>query len=477
MFHDFEGCVRAVRARDARFDGWFFVAVSSTRIYCRPSCPAPPAKVRHYTFFATSAAAQRAGYRACKRCRPDASPGSPEWNVRADVVGRAMRLIADGVVDREGVAGLAARLGYSQRQVERQLVAELGAGPLALARAQRAQTARMLIESTTLPMSEIATAAGFSSIRSFNDTVRSVFAMTPSQLRQQAIRGTGSAVGAISVRLPFRRPLAAANLLEDLSSSAIPGLEQVSAQTYRRTLRLPHGQGIVTLEPQSSHVACRLAIGDLRDLGPAVSRCRWMLDLDADPVAADEVLSRDGGLGPLISSCPGRRVPHLVDGAEAVARLLLGPPHAQVTKRRLAQLVAKHGETVGDPHGLTRVFPSAQALAELDPAAIGVPQPSRVSFALLLTALAQRPWDLDAGADWSEVRSWLNGLPGIPRLVVDSVAHRGLGDPDAFPVDRHVAAGARAVGLPWPAPQLRKHAEAWRPWRAYAAQHLSSIGS
>ena len=174
MFHDFEGCVRAVRARDARFDGWFFVAVSSTRIYCRPSCPAPPAKVRHYTFFATSAAAQRAGYRACKRCRPDASPGSPEWNVRADVVGRAMRLIADGVVDREGVAGLAARLGYSQRQVERQLVAELGAGPLALARAQRAQTARMLIESTTLPMSEIATAAGFSSIRSFNDTVRSV---------------------------------------------------------------------------------------------------------------------------------------------------------------------------------------------------------------------------------------------------------------------------------------------------------------
>ena len=477
MHQDFERCVRAVRARDARFDGWFFVAVSSTRIYCRPSCPAPPSKVQHYTFFATAAAAQRAGYRACKRCRPDASPGSPEWNVRADVAGRAMRLIADGVVDREGIAGLAARLGYSPRQVERQLLAELGAGPLALARAQRAQTARMLIESTTLPMSEIATAAGFSSIRSFNDTVRSVFAMTPSQLRQRAIRGTGTAVGAICVRLPFRPPFSAAGLLEDLASSAIPNLEQVSAESYRRTLRLPHGHGIVTLEPQSSHVACRLAISDLRDLGPAVSRCRWMLDLDADPVAADEVLGRDRCLGPLISRRPGRRVPHLIDDAELVARLLLGPPNAQVTRRRLAQLVAKHGEPVDDPLGLTRLFPSVLTLGELDPAAIGVPRRSRASFALLLTALAQRSLDLDSGADGSMVRSRLSGLPGIPRLVVDSIAHRGLGDPDAFPLDRLVTAGARAAGLPSQVLRLRKHAETWRPYRAYAAQHLSSIGS
>jgi AraC family transcriptional regulator of adaptative response / DNA-3-methyladenine glycosylase II len=389
-----------------------------------------------------------------------------------------MRLIADGVVDREGVAGLAARLGYSQRQLERQLLAELGAGPLALARAQRAQTARMLIESSTLPMSEVAAAAGFSSIRSFNDTVRSVFAMTPTQMRQRAIRGRpGAVVGVITVRLPFRPPLSTAGLLEDLASSAIPGLEQVSARSYRRTLRLPHGHGIVTLEPLSSYVACHLTISDLRDLGPAVGRCRWMLDLDADPVAADDVLRRDRCLGPLISRSPGRRVPHFVDGAELVARLLLGRPNAKVTRLRLARLVAEHGNTVDDPQDCLRVFPSVEALAELDPAAIGVPRRSRAAFALLLAALAQRSFDLHPGADWLEVRHQLGGLPDIPRLVGDSVAHRGLGDPDAFPLDGRVAAGAKLAGLPGEAPRLRKHAEAWRPWRAYAAQHLSSIGS
>lgn len=477
VYQDFDGCVRAVRARDSRFDGWFFVAVSSTRIYCRPSCPAPPSKVRHYTFFPTAAAAQRAGYRACKRCRPDASPGSPEWSIRADVVGRAMRLIADGVVDRDGVTGLAARLGYSQRQLERQLVAELGAGPLALARAQRAQTARLLIESTTLPMGEVAMAAGFSSIRSFNDTVRAVFAMTPSQLRQHAIRGSGTAVGAITVRLPFRAPLAAERLLEDVAAMAIPGLEQVSRQSYRRTLRLPHGPGIVTLEPRRGHVVCRLAIGDLQDLGLAVSRCRWMLDLDADPMAADEALSQDDGLAPLVSQCPGRRVPHISDNAELVTRLLFGPPSAQATRRRLAKLVANHGELIDDTHGTILVFPSAQALSGLDPAAIGVPRRSRDSFRALLTALAEGSLDLGVGADWAEVRARISALPGVTRLVIDHVAHLGLGDPDAFPLDRRVLNGARAAGLPCSAPRLRRHAGAWRPWRAYAAQHLSAFGS
>ncbi|HKX66480.1 MAG TPA: AlkA N-terminal domain-containing protein [Intrasporangium sp.] len=477
MYQDFEGCVRAVRARDARFDGWFFVAVSSTRIYCRPSCPAPPSKVRHYTFFATAAAAQRAGYRACKRCRPDASPGSPEWSIRADVVGRAMRLIRDGVVDREGVWGLTARLGYSQRQLERLLLAELGAGPLALARAQRAQTARMLIESTTLRMAEIAMAAGFASIRSFNDTVRSVFAMTPSQLRQHAIRGTGTAVGAITVRLPFRTPFSADCLLSDLAMTAIPGLEHVSRESYRRALRLPHGRGIVTLEPHTAHVDCHLAISDLQDLGLTVSRCRWMLDLDADPVAADQLFSRDPRLAPLVSRHPGRRVPHVVDGAELVTRLLLGPPSARATRRRLAQLVAQCGEQVEDTRGAMLVFPSAQTLAAQDPAVIGVPTRSRGSFTALLNALAEGSLDLDVGSDWTDVRASLSALPGVTRLHIDQVGHLGLGDPDAFPIDQRVTSGARTVGLPRQAPRLRRRAEAWRPWRAYAAQHLASLGA
>src|ERR1700733_4096592 len=218
---------RAVQSKDARCDGWFFPAVLTTGIYCRPSCPVVPPKPQNMRFFPSAAAAQQAGFRACKRCRPDASPGSPEWDIRADVVARAMRLIADGVMDDGGVPALASRLGYSVRQVERQLVAELGAGPLALARAQRAQTARLLIETTALPMGDVAFAAGFASIRTFNDTVREVFALSPSQLRSRASRGPpAAAAGALSLRLPFRAPLQPDNLFGHLAATAVPGVEE-----------------------------------------------------------------------------------------------------------------------------------------------------------------------------------------------------------------------------------------------------------
>ena len=216
--------MRAFQAKDARFDGWFFGAVITTGIYCRPSCPAVPPKPENVRFFASAAAAQQAGFRACKRCRPDASPGSPEWNERADLVARAMRLIADGVIDTSGVPGLAARLGYSVRQIQRQLLAELGAGPLALARAQRAQTARLLIETSSLPISDIAFAAGFASIRAFNDTVREVFALSPTELRRRAGRGDQAAApGALHLRLPFRVPLCPDNLFGHLAATAVPG--------------------------------------------------------------------------------------------------------------------------------------------------------------------------------------------------------------------------------------------------------------
>src|SRR5690349_10473744 len=220
-----ERCVRAVQSKDARFDGWFFTAVLTTRIYCRPSCPVVPPKVKNMEFYPSAAAAQQAGFRACKRCRPDASPGSPEWNDRADLVARAMRLIADGVVDRDGVPGLAAQLGYSVRQVQRQLLAELGAGPLALARAQRAQTARLLIETSDLQMADVAFAAGFSSVRTFNETVQEVFALSPTELRGR--RGTTAvAPGTISLRLPFRAPLTPDNLFGHLIATGVPGVEE-----------------------------------------------------------------------------------------------------------------------------------------------------------------------------------------------------------------------------------------------------------
>ncbi|MFE0509838.1 bifunctional transcriptional activator/DNA repair enzyme AdaA, partial [Streptomyces sp. NPDC058964] len=311
-----ERCVRAVQSKDARFDGWFFTAVLTTRIYCRPSCPAVPPKPQNMTFHPSAAACQQAGFRACKRCRPDTSPGSPEWNRRADLVARAMRLIADGVVDREGVPGLAARLGYSTRQVERQLLAELGAGPLALARAQRAQTARLLVETTPLPMAEIAFAAGFSSIRTFNDTVREVFALSPSELRARTPkRNTGSTPGVLSLRLPFRVPLNPDNLFGHLAATAVPGVEEWRDGAYRRTLRLPYGHGIVSLAPRPDHIACRLTLSDLRDLTVAISRCRRLLDLDADPVAVDDQLRTPPGPAPRGGPRPPAPADHWGGGA------------------------------------------------------------------------------------------------------------------------------------------------------------------
>src|SRR5208282_3676009 len=242
---DDERRYQAAVSKDPRFDGVFFIAVTSTGIYCRPSCPAITPKRENMRFHRTAAAAQEAGFRACKRCRPDASPGSPEWNIRADVVGRAMRLIADGVVDRDGVEGLASRLGYEQRQVRRLVTAELGAGPLAIARAQRAQTARILVETTALPLGEIAFAAGFASIRQFNATIREVFAGTPGELRDRGARrrtggaaraGADPAPGVIRLRLAYRPPIDLGRQLRFLAARAIPGVESVTGSAYRRTM-------------------------------------------------------------------------------------------------------------------------------------------------------------------------------------------------------------------------------------------------
>src|SRR6516162_1744434 len=351
MLEDAERCVRAVQAKDARFDGWFFTAVVTTGIYCRPSCPVVPPKPENMRFFPGAAAAQQAGFRACKRCRPDASPGSPQWNERADVVARAMRLIADGVIDRDGVPGLASRLGYSVRQVERQLLAELGAGPLALARAQRAQTARLLIETSSLPMGDIAFAAGFASIRAFNDTVREVFALSPTELRRRAGRGLPAAApGILPLQLPLRTPLCPDNLFGHLAATAVPGVEEWRDGAYRRTLRLPHGPGVVSLTPGPEYIACQLALSDLRDLAMAISRCRRLLDLDADPVAVCDLLGGDPALAPLIEKAPGRRIPRTVDAAELAVRAVIGQQVSTAAARTLgARLARRYGEPVEDP--------------------------------------------------------------------------------------------------------------------------------
>src|SRR3954452_8169394 len=303
----------AVAAGDARFDGWVLAGITSTGIYCRPSCPARTPKRESRRYFLTAAAAQAAGFRACKRCRPDPSPGSPEWDTRADLVGRLMRLIGDGVGDREGVTGLAARVGFSERHVHRCLVDAVGAGPLALARAQRAQAARILLETTDLHMAPLALAAGFASIRQFNDTVREVFASTPSELRRRAKRGGREPADGIVLRLPYRSPLEAEELIAFLGARAIPGVEEIFDGAYRRSLRLPHGSGVAELRPADGQVQATLHLDDLRDLGPAVQRCRRLLDLDSDPQTIADHLRDDPLLGPLVQAAPGRRVPGHVD--------------------------------------------------------------------------------------------------------------------------------------------------------------------
>ncbi len=476
MYEDVERCVRAVQSKDARFDGWFYIAVVSTGIYCRPSCPVVPPKVENMRFHPSAAAAQQAGFRACKRCRPDASPGSPQWNVRADLVARAMRLIADGVVDREGVPGLAARLGYSIRQIQRQLLAELGAGPLALARAQRAQTARLLIETSSLPMSDVAFAAGFASVRVFNDTVREVFALAPTELRARAARRhPPTTSGSLLLRLPFRAPLCPDNLFGHLAATAVPGVEEWRDGAYRRTLRLPHGYGVANLRPMPDHIECRLALTDLRDLSTGIARCRWLLDLDADPVAVDDLLRSDPMLAPLVEKNPGRRVPRTVDAAEFAVRAVLGQQvSTKAARTHAARLVAAHGEPVADPRGsLTHLFPTTEALASLDPAALALPQARRTTLTTLVGALASGEIDLGPASDWHQVRAALAGLPGFGPWTIETIAMRALGDPDAFVAgDLGIRRAADDVGLPSTAAGLTRHAAAWRPWRAYAVQYL-----
>jgi AraC family transcriptional regulator of adaptative response / DNA-3-methyladenine glycosylase II len=482
MHEDTQACIRAVQAKDARFDGWFFTAVLTTGIYCRPSCPVVPPKPENMRFHPSAASAQAAGFRACKRCRPDASPGSPEWSTRTDVTARAMRLIADGVVDRDGVPGLARRLGYSTRQVERLVTAELGAGPLALARAQRAQTARTLIESSALPMTDVAFAAGFSSLRSFNATVQAVFALTPTELRRRAgaaaLRGSGEDTGTawhhVALRLPFRAPLLPDSLFGHLVETRVPGVEEWRGGAYRRTVRLPHGAAVVALTPTADHIAARVWLTDLRDLGSAVARCRALLDLDADPVAVDEHLGHDPGLAPLVRSAPGRRVPRTVDGEELALRVVLGQQVSTAAARTLAaRLAAALGAPVADPAGgLTHCFPAPDAVAALDPASLAMPRSRATTLVALAGAIAQGAVRVGPGEDWSAARATLTALPGIGPWSVEMVALRGLGDPDAFPAsDLAVRAGLASLGVMGPA-ELARARRQWRPWGAYAVQHL-----
>jgi AraC family transcriptional regulator of adaptative response / DNA-3-methyladenine glycosylase II len=462
---DFEWCYRAVDSRDARFDGWFYTAVTSTGIYCRPSCPARTPLRRNVRFYRSAAAAQAAGFRACRRCRPDAVPGSPEWDTRADVAARAMRLIRDGVVDRDGVPGLARRLGYTERHLHRMLTAEVGAGPLALARAQRAQAARILVETTDLGLAEVAFAAGFGSVRQFNDTVKLVYGVPPSALRSAAPATAGAE--SITLRLAYRPPLHARSLIGFLGDRAIRGVEAPDGDGYRRALRLPHGPATVTLAPADGHVSAHLQLTDVRDLAPAVARCRRLLDLDADPVAVDAALAADPALTPAIAKEPGVRVPRAVDGFETAVRAIVGQQVSVAGARTVLARLLPAG------NGDLRPFPGPAEVLALPDEAFAMPARRRQTIRSVAAAVDAGELDLDPGADRTETAARLRAVPGIGDWTADYIALRALGEPDAFlPTDLGVRRGAAALGLPDDPAALAAHADRWAPWRSYALIRL-----
>lgn len=478
-------CYRAVASSDARFDGQFITAVRTTGIYCRPSCPATVPKRGNVEFLPTAAAAQLRGYRACRRCMPDAVPGSPDWNSRADLAARAMRLIGDGVVERDGVGGLAEALGYSQRHLVRVLTAELGAGPLALARDHRAHTARLLVETTALPMADVAFAAGFASVRQFNDTVRDVYAVPPTTLRREAGRRRDAAptvAGTLVLRLPHRIPFDAEGLLDFLAGREIGPVESVVDGRYRRTLRLPHGPATVTLDLSSPagsgrHVTAALRPTDPRDLGPAVARIRRLLDLDADPVAVDEVLAADPALAPSVAKTPGIRVAGTVDPFEQAMRAVLGQQvSVSGARTTTSRLVAALGDPLPDAltwDGPSLLFPTAAAVAERGAGVLTGPARRTTSILGLAAAVAAGDLVLDAGRDPAQLRAALLALPGIGPWTAGYLSMRLLGDPDELLAeDLAVRRGAGALGLPADIAGLTRHARRWRPWRSYAATHL-----
>ncbi|MDO5645197.1 MAG: AlkA N-terminal domain-containing protein [Dermabacter sp.] len=466
-----ETCLRAIASRDRRFDGQFFMAVRTTGIYCRPSCPAMTPKPNNVSFYPSAAAAQGAGYRACRRCRPDTVPGSPEWDVRSDQVARAVRMIADGFLDRDGVPALAHRLGYSVRHLQRTVREELGASPVALARAQRAHTARILAEGTDMPLTDVAFAAGFGSVRAFNEAVRTAYGASPRELR--GARRQAATPGALSLRLAYREPFEPSNVFGHLAATAIPGVEEWRDGAYRRTLRLPHGPGIVALAPGAGVVEATLWLTDLRDLTPAIARCRRLLDLDADAETIGEQLGRDPLLAPLVAAAPGRRVPRMPDAAEFALRAVIGQQVSTAAARtQAAAIVRRFGPSIEDPAGgLTHLFPSPEDLESFTAADLPGFRARAETAVRMVRALADGTVDLGPEADWDEARSRLSALKGVGPWTIEMIAMRALGDPDAFPAtDLGLLRVGRSLGV-----SLAQLSPRWSPWRSYATQYLWAL--
>ncbi|MFE4195547.1 DNA-3-methyladenine glycosylase 2 family protein [Paenarthrobacter sp. NPDC056912] len=490
---DFWQRYRAIDARDTRFDGQFFTAVRSTGIYCRPSCPARTPKAENVTFYETSAAAHEAGYRACKRCLPEAVPGTPAWNLRSDVAGRAMRLINDGVITREGVDGLAHRLGYSARQLNRILSHELGAGPLSLARASRAQTARTLLVSTDMLLADVAFASGFNSVRQFNETIGEVFAMTPTAVRATSAKA-GQRRGAVAaatpdapeiapatltLNLPYREPFDP-GIFDFLAVRAVPGIEvagtaEDGSRTYARTIRLPRGDASfsVAYRPSAPGRPLQLTANavDLHDLPTLLSRVRRLFDVDADPQAIDDSLAMDPRLANRVQAVPGIRVPGAVDPQELLVRAMIGQQITVAAARTALTQLSSAGSPASSPvPGLERLFPTAAELAEQGRSLLRGPQRRIDSIVAAAENMASGALEFGYGDDLGTLERKLLPLPGVGPWTVGYVGMRVLGAPDVFLAnDAAVRNGLKVLPL---GAGLSADFREVSPWRSYATMHL-----
>ncbi|WP_214408765.1 DNA-3-methyladenine glycosylase 2 family protein [Sphaerisporangium fuscum] len=495
---DFDSCYRAVSARDTRFDGRFYTAVTSTGIYCRPICPARTPARRNVRFYRHAAAAEAAGFRPCRRCRPELSPGDPGWDVGADLVGRALRLIDDGVADEYGVAGLANRLHITERHLLRIFTGRLGAGPLAVARTRRLLLAKQLLTETSLPITDVAFAAGFGSVRQFNATMKEAYGFSPSDLRRTSgpvtrpVGPSGAATpgmpATLNLRLAHRTPYDSGTLFRYLAARAIPGVEEADATAYRRAVP----GGLITLVPGDGHFTLSVTLDDTRHLARIVARCRRLLDLDADPDAIAAALGTTA-LRPLLALRPGLRVPGAFDGFELAVRAVVGQQVSVAGARTLLGRIAARagmpakpcditttaahpepGATVspsGSPNGdhPRLLFPTAERLAEADLTGLGLTGRRIATLKILAEKAATGELDLDGGADPAETASRLLAIPGIGPWTTGYIVMRALHDPDAWPTgDLGLRRAMKALDI------TEDDIDRWRPWRAYAALHLWS---
>ncbi len=475
---DPEVCERARLARDARFDGRFFIGVVTTGIFCRPICPVRPPKPQNVRFYPTAAAAAEAGFRPCLRCRPEAAPGSPAWFGTAATVSRGLRLIADGALDGDGtVEDLAERLGVGSRHLSRLFRKHLGASPRAVAGTRRLLFAKKLINETDLPLAQIALSSGFRSIRRFNAAFRNSYGCPPSALRRMSKRRRpGDADSDFVLRLPYRPPFDWASIADYFALRATPGVEAVDGDGYRRTIVLDGQAGHIRIRPVPDDTALLLSVvfPESRALFQIVERVRRMFDLAADPEDITGQLARDPDLAPVVRAHAGLRLPGAWDGFELAVRAILGQ---QVTVKGAStlsgRLAATFGERLAGADGPTILFPTPAVLAEADVATIGLPKARARTIRALAAAVALGEIVFDGASDPPALERRLTALPGIGSWTAQYVAMRALNEPDAFPAaDLGLIRSAAALGLATDAKELGARAEAWRPWRAYAAQLL-----